>query len=326
MPRPGRGQPGLADRLATGRPAVRRPAAGCRPAGHRAAGLSAGLALAGRALAGRALAGRALAGRASAIAAVTMAAALARRLVVTAGRGGRPVSLVDGCEQRVLRVPGRLVSPVGYLGRALDLSQEQRGAEPARACLRPPVPGAAQPERSARRRTYISLRSSARSRCAHDSVNCWTASGSRPRRTGRSVASPRNGNGSSLGLSVHRVETRGRAGNTWDRSPIDRPGTKTAGHCRPLAAWTVSSLTESDSPTRPVSRAELLLLRRDQVGRNAPSVGSLPSPANVAATSVNASRSALAATGSAPGLAATSMSRPRTRSASAARSSSGRPT
>ena len=36
--------------------------------------------------------------------------------------------------------------------------------------------------------------------------------------------------------------------------PPARPGTNTAGHCRPLAACTVSSLTESDSPTRPVSR------------------------------------------------------------------------
>ena len=101
--------------------------------------------------------------------------------------------------------------------------------------------------------TYMSRRSSARSRVAQASAKASSEVGSRPRSSGRSPASPRRLNGISRALSVHRVEIRGRAGNTWDRSPSARPGTNTAGHCRPLAACTVSSLTESDSPTRPVS-------------------------------------------------------------------------
>ena len=86
------------------------------------------------------------------------------------------------------------------------------------------------------------------------SLNSATESASSAVSAGRSAASPRSGNGISRGLRVHRVGALGRAGKTRDFSPAASPGTNTAGHCRPLAACTVSSFTVSDSPTRPVSR------------------------------------------------------------------------
>ena len=100
-------------------------------------------------------------------------------------------------------------------------------------------------------------RSSARSRSAQRWVKASTEAGSRSRRDGRSAESPRRPNGSSRGLSVQRVDSRGRAGKTCDRSPAARPGTSTAAHCKPLDVCTVASLTESVSTDPAGLQAEL---------------------------------------------------------------------
>ena len=192
------------------------------------------------------------------------------RGVPPAGRGRGPVRLVDLGEQRVLRVLRRLVRPLVDRARAClasraHLGEEHRRAE-RRGRLAPPVAGAAEPERGPRRRDVgepaLLRQVAGRARLVELRDGVRVERGQRGQVGG--VAAQRERDQPRVVRPPRR--RRGRAGKTCDFSPAASPGTKTAGHCRPLAACTVSSLTVSDSPTRPGLEAELLLLGGRQVG------------------------------------------------------------
>ena len=145
--------------------------------------------------------------------------------------------------------------PGAGLARGADLVEEPRRPEPRRA-VRPPVARAAEPVRGpgrgdVRQPPLLGQVPGRAGRSERGQVRVRPGAAS----PGRSAASPRSLNGSSRGVVGPRVvDTRGLAGKTWRCGPPARPGTKTAAHCRPLAACTVASFTESVSPTWPASR------------------------------------------------------------------------
>src|SRR5689334_17894144 len=91
----------------------------------------------------------------------------------------------------------------------------------------------------------------------------------------------------------------------YDRSgkvPSTRPGTATASHSRPLAAWTVSTWTApSLGSTYPLSRPRSSSRAALSHDRKPPRFGRSALTEKVAATSANASRWARATLGVYPG-------------------------
>ena len=184
----------------------------------------------------------------------------ADRLVPRAG-DGRPAR-TPWRARRARDSPRRAPAAAASTRRCPRPTRMPRGSPPGtrdgperRRAAPPPVAGARQPERGPRRGHVRQPAFLGQARVPRMPRRSRPAT-RRPGRPapGRSAASPRRPNGSSRGFSVHRVVTRGLAGNTCACGPSASPGTMTAAHCRPLAACTVASLTESVSPTRPASR------------------------------------------------------------------------
>jgi len=194
-------------------------------------------------------------GRARAVS--TRDGGLADRLEALTRRGNRPVSRVHGGEQRVLRVGLRRIGPRETWATP-DLRTSSRngdGSQPAAAALAPPVARAAQPNAAPRGGHVHQPALSTGPLAAHALAEGLRRGGvaaeelrqvsgvpaqaerDQPRVVGPPGGHPRPGRGTPA------------TAPPWPGRARTRPA-----NCRPLAACAVSSLTESDSPTRPVSR------------------------------------------------------------------------
>ena len=244
------------------------------------------------------------------------------------GGGGRPVGLVHGGQQRVLRVRGGLGRPLGYggdPGRA-DLFQERGGAQAAGAALAPPVTRTPQPERGP----------------GGGHVHQTALLGQVPGRAGAGevlqrarVEPAQHGQVSRVAAQAERDQPRvvgppgrdpGPGGEDLGPLPQGQAGHEDGRPLQALGRVHGEQLDRVRLADPAGLQPELLLLGRGQVGQERAQrrLGALAGErvGHVGeGVQVGAGRDRIG-----PGRAATSMSRPRTRSASAVRSASGRPT